>query len=68
MYIYYVYIYLHTYIYIYIYILLNVLSVNTESLFQLSSGLSSIFLIPTAAENYIYKVGSFAVEIRFQNK
>ena len=66
MYIYYVYIYLHTYIYIYI--LLNVLSVNTESLFQLSSGLSSIFLIPTAAENYIYKVGSFAVEIRFQNK
>ena len=66
MYIYYVYIYLHTYIYIYI--LLNVLSVNTESLFQLSSGLSSIFLIPTAAENYMYKVGSFAVEIRFQNK
>ena len=68
MYIYYVYIYIYIHIYIYIYILLNVLSVNTESLFQLSSGLSSIFLIPTAAENYIYKVGSFAVEIRFQNK
>ena len=44
------------------------LSVNTESLFKLSSGLSNIFLLATIAYNYIYKVGSFAIEIRFQNK
>ena len=46
----------------------NVLSVNTKSFFKLSSGLSNIFLIATAADNHIYKVGSFAIEIRFQNK
>ena len=33
-----------------------------------SSGLSNIFLIATAADNYIYKIGSSAIEIRFQNK
>ena len=42
--------------------------VNTESLFNLSSGLSDIFFIATAVDNYIYRVGSFAVEIRFQDK
>ena len=46
----------------------NVLPVNTKSLFKLSYGLSNIFLIATAADNYIYKVESFAIEIRFQNK
>ena len=54
--------------YFFIFRLSNVLSVNTKSLFKLSSGLSNIFLIATAADNYIYKVGSFAIEIRFQNK
>ena len=54
--------------YFFIFRLSNVLSVNTKSLFELSSGLSNIFLIATAADNYIYKVGSFAIEIRFQNK
>ena len=45
------------------------ISVNTESLFMLSSRLSNIFLIATAADNnYIYKVGSFTVEITFQDK
>ena len=52
----------------FIFRLSNVLSGNNKSLFKLSSGLSNIFLIATAADNYIYKVGSFAVEIRFQNK
>ena len=46
----------------------NVLSVNAKSLFELSSGLSDIFLIVTAVDNYIYKIGSFAIDIRFQNK
>ena len=55
-------------IYFFIFRFLNVLSLNTESLFKLSSGLTDIFLIATAADNYIYKVGSFAIEIRFQNK
>ena len=41
----------------------NVLSVNTESLFKLSCGLSNIFLIATAADNYIYMVRSFSVEV-----
>ena len=54
--------------YFFIFRLSNVLSVNTKSLFELSSGLSNIFLIATAADNYIYKVGSFAIEIKFQNK
>ena len=54
--------------YFFIFRLSNVLSVNTKSLFELSSGLSDIFLIATAADNYIYKVGSFAIEIKFQNK
>ena len=45
--------------YFFIFRLLNVLSVNTKSLFELSSGLSNIFLIATAADNYIYEVGSF---------
>ena len=44
------------------------LSVNTKSLFKLSSGFSNIFLIATAADNYINTVGIFAIEIRFQNK
>ena len=52
----------------FIFRLSNVLSVNDKSLFKLSSGLSNIFLIATAADNYIYKLGSFAIEIRFQNK
>ena len=43
----------------------NVLSVNTESLFYLSSSLSNIFLVATVADNYIYDVGSFEIEIRF---
>ena len=46
----------------------NVLSVNTESLFKLPSGLSNMFFIATAPDNYIFKVGSFAIEIRFQIK
>ena len=48
--------------------LLNVLSVNIKSHFKLSPELSNIFLIETAADNYIYNVGSFAIEIRFQSK
>ena len=44
------------------------LSVNTKSFFKLRSGLSNIFFIATAADNYKYKVGSFAIEVRFQNK
>ena len=48
--------------------LLNVLSVNIKSLFKLSLEFSNIFLIETAADNYIYNVGSFATEIRFQSK
>ena len=40
-------------------------AVNTESIFKLSSCLSNIFLIATAADNYIYKVGSFAIEMKF---
>ena len=54
--------------YFFILWLSNVLSVNTKSLFKLPSGLSNIFFIATAADNYIYKVGSFVIEIRFQNK
>ena len=42
--------------------------VNTESLIKLSSGLSNILLIATTANSYIYEVGSFAIEIIFQNK
>ena len=52
----------------FIFRLSNVLSVNNKSFFKLSFGLSNIFLIATAADNYIYKLGSFAIEIRFQNK
>ena len=51
--------------YFFIFRLSNVLSVNTKSLFKLPSGLSNIFFIATAADNYIYKVGSFAIEMRF---
>ena len=47
--------------YFFVFRLSNVLSVNTESLFRLSSGLSNIFLIATAAGNYIYQVGSFTI-------
>ena len=54
--------------YFFIFRLSNVLPVNTKSLFKLSSSLSNVFLIATTADNYIYKVGSFAIEIRFQNK
>ena len=54
--------------YFFIFRLSNVLSVNTQSPFKLSSDLSNIFLIATAGDNCIYKVGSFAIEIRFQNK
>ena len=46
----------------------NVLPVNTESIFKLSSGFPNTFLIATAANNCIYKVRSFAVEIWFQDK
>ena len=46
----------------------ELLYVNTESLFKLSFGFSNIFLIAAAADNCIYKVGSFSIEIRFQNK
>ena len=52
----------------FIFRLSDVLSLNTESFFRLASGLSNIFLIATTANNYIYKVGSFATKIRFQNK
>ena len=48
----------------FIFRLSNVLSVNTKSLFKVPSGLSNIFFIATAADNYIFKVGSFAIEIR----
>ena len=47
----------------FIFRLSNVLSVNTESLLKLSCGLTNIFLIATAADNYIYKIGGFAVDI-----
>ena len=50
--------------YFFIFRLSNVLSVNTKSLFKLSSGLSNIFLTATDADNYIYMVGSFAIESR----
>ena len=53
-------------IYFFIFRLSNVLSVNTESLFKMFSGLSNIFLIAIVADNYIYKVGGFEIEIRFQ--
>ena len=46
----------------------NVLPVNTESLFKLSSDSSNIFLIATATDNSRYQLGSFAVQIWFQNK
>ena len=52
----------------YILRLSNVLSVSTESVFKLSSGLSNIFFIAAAPDNYIYKVGSFPVKIWFQDK
>ena len=52
----------------FIFRLSNVLRVNTKSLCRLFSGLPNIFLIAIAADNYIYdEVGSFAIEIRFQN-
>ena len=35
---------------------------------SLSLNLSNIFLIATAEDNYVYKVGSFAIEIRIRNK
>ena len=54
--------------YFFLFSLSNVLSVNTESLFKLSSGLCNIFLIATTADNDIYKVGSFTEEIWFQDK
>ena len=54
--------------YFLIFRLLNVLPVNTKSLVKLPSGLSNIFLIATAADNYTYQDGSFAIEIRFENK
>ena len=54
--------------YFFIFRLSNVLFVNIKSLFALPSSLSNIFLIATTADNYIYKVGSFATKIRFQNK
>ena len=44
------------------------LTVNTESFFMLLSALANIFVFATAADNYIYKVGSFAFENRFENK
>ena len=54
--------------YFFIFKLSSVLPVNTKSSFKLSSDLPNIFPNATAAGNYIYKVGSFAIEIRFQNK
>ena len=47
---------------------LSLFKLSTESFFKLSSGLFNIFLIATVADNYMLKVGSFAIEIRFQNK
>ena len=41
----------------------EVISVNTKSVFRLSSSLFKLFLIATTADNYINKVGSFAVDI-----
>ena len=52
----------------FIFRLSNMLPVNTKSLFKLSSSWFNIFLIATAADNYIYQVGSFAIEIRLQSK
>ena len=54
--------------YFFIFRLSNVVSVKIESIFKLSFGLSNILLIATPADNYIYKVGSFTIKIRFQNK
>ena len=44
------------------------LSLNSESLLKLSSGISNIFLVAAVADNYICKVGSFQVGIGFQSK
>ena len=60
-------VFLKKYLYFFIFRLSNSLSVNTESLLKMSSGLFNIFLIETAADNYIYKVGSFVIEIEFQS-
>ena len=54
--------------YFFIFRLSSVLPVNTKSSFKLSSDLPNIFPNATAAGNYIYKVGSFVIEIRFQYK
>ena len=43
----------------------NVLSVNTKSLFKLSSGLSNIFLIATAANNHI-RLGVSRLKLDFK--
>ena len=45
-----------------------VFSVDTESLFKLSSVISNIYLTGNAAVEFLHKVGSFTVEIRFQDK
>ena len=37
----------------------NVCKYRQQSLFKLFSGLPNIFLIATASDNYIYKVGNF---------
>ena len=54
--------------YFFIFRLSNVLSGNTKPLFKLPSALSNIFVIATAADNYLYKAGSLAIKIKFQNK
>ena len=48
--------------YFLIFRLSNVMSVNIESLFKLCFGLSNIVLIAIAADNHIYKLGSFSIE------
>ena len=49
----------------FIFRLSNALFVNTKSLFKL---ICNIFFITTAADKYIHHVGTFAIEIGFENK
>ena len=49
--------------YFFLFRLSNVLSVDTESLFKLSYGLSNRLLTATATDTCIYEVGSYRDEV-----
>ena len=49
--------------YFFIFRLSNELSVNIKSLYKLSTGLSNVFIIATAVDNYIYEVWSFTLRL-----